>query len=181
MKLRTRILQNFNLVHKHICVLQLHDSHKWHSFPPWFLTSYTLRTATFWKPLTWNKFHDDIDGVLVGADSNQLDDVDMVVLFQDVGLLEELPPGCRVNRLLARLDCHRRLSLLQSASMDVPKMTLEMDKGEKNWTLAITQNKCWFSQMGTNFEPGISLECLSTVLWNTKCSHIHYILLIINL
>lgn len=84
------------------------------------------------KHITRNKLHDNIDGMLISTDSNKLHDVGMVVLFKNVSLLEELSPGCRINRLLACFDCHCKLRPLYPTSMDVTKMTLErQDENEE--------------------------------------------------
>ena len=73
---------------------------------------------------TRHKFHDDINGMFVRTHSDQLDNIGVIILLQDVGLLEELPPGGGVHGLFTCLHRHLRPVLLPDAAEDIAKVTL---------------------------------------------------------
>ena len=109
--------------------------------PYW--SSYALLLPSFQAPspppscphdpflLTWDKFHHNIDGMLVCTHTNQFDNISMVVLLQDVSFFQELSPCASIYCLFAGLHSNCCTIFCSGPSEDISKMTLQCYNHQK--------------------------------------------------
>lgn len=76
-------------------------------------------------PLTYNQLHDDHYGLFLNADSNQFDNVWMIVLLEDSPFLQELPFMFFGHCHSARLYCDFFVCRKKSALENVAEVSLQ--------------------------------------------------------
>ena len=75
-------------------------------------------------PLTCHKLHDDHDGLPLGGNPDEADDVGVVVLLEYPPLLEELPPLVLRQSVLTRLHGYNHTLGLVDALVHLSKVSL---------------------------------------------------------